>query len=64
VPGRILEKFSKATGGVQAWMNQMSPGGMPGGVGAPRGPQGPHQGPWFGSGEMGISTEKFIRKSG
>ena len=31
---RILEKFSRATGGVQAWMNQMSPGGMPG-VGGP-----------------------------
>lgn len=34
---RILEKFSRATGGVQAWMNQMSPGGMPGMPGMPPG---------------------------
>jgi len=32
---RILEKFSKATGGVEAWMNQMAPGGMPGMPGMP-----------------------------
>jgi len=35
---RILEKFSRATGGVQAWMNQMSPG-MPGMPPRPATPQ-------------------------